>query len=389
MEIQLQSILKPSEDICDVKELYYHQNHGRIDFDGYFNLFYIKKRKKYTVIDGLILSLRLKGYTSITVFHDREELQTVEMNALQESNYRIELPYGEYKDGVFWFSATESEQTADKELKGFFLGRIDNEQVRTINIGIDICTYRREEYVVRNLNQLRTKLLEKPDLDVSSHLKVYVIDNGKTLEAHKEICEILKASDDIRVFPNKNAGGAGGFTRGMIEVLKDKNKFGLTHVMLMDDDAVIEPDSLVRVFGFLTTLKNEWKDITVGGIMIREDFPFMLQCAGEWWRDGIHINPNINTDLREYEKAASKDLTEGDRELDQYSGWWSCCYSLNTVRKDNLPLPIFIHHDDIEYCLRNREKGMVFLNGVGVWHREFTMTTPGANLYYDVRNDLI
>ena len=53
MEIQLQSILMPSEEICRVSELYYHEKNGQINFDGYFNLFYIEKRKAYTNIEKL------------------------------------------------------------------------------------------------------------------------------------------------------------------------------------------------------------------------------------------------------------------------------------------------------------------------------------------------
>lgn len=48
--VQLQSILFPDSHVCQVEELYFHrynqiQETERIDFDGYFNLFYIEKRK--------------------------------------------------------------------------------------------------------------------------------------------------------------------------------------------------------------------------------------------------------------------------------------------------------------------------------------------------------
>ncbi|MDQ9768331.1 hypothetical protein RFZ33_14760, partial [Acinetobacter baumannii] len=57
--------------------------------------------------------------------------------------------------------------------------------------------------------------------------------------------------------------------------------------------------------------------------------------------------------------------------------------------RDNLPIPLFLHHDDIEYGIRNRDQGIVFLNGIGVWHKGFEQTFPGVNVYYDVRNTLI
>lgn len=63
-------------------------------------------------------------------------------------------------------------------------------------------------------------------------------------------------------------------------------------------------------------------------------------------------------------------------------------FSLNVVRSDNMPIPLFIHRDDIEFGLRNAKYGITFLNGVGVWHRGFEYTID-ANSYYDTRNTLI
>lgn len=72
-----------------------------------------------------------------------------------------------------------------------------------------------------------------------------------------------------------------------------------------------------------------------------------------------------------------------------YSGWWCCCMSLNVVNADNLPIPLFLHHDDIEFGIRNQKYGIVFLNGFSVWHKGFELTFPGVNTYYDIRNSLI
>src|SRR5699024_5676069 len=43
----------------------------------------------------------------------------------------------------------------------------------------------------------------------------------------------------------------------------------------------------------------------------------------------------------------------------------------------------------IEYGLRNHKQGIVFLNGVGVWHKGFETIYSGSTRYYDVRNALI
>lgn len=100
-------------------------------------------------------------------------------------------------------------------------------------------------------------------------------------------------------------------------------------------------------------------------------------------------NANKNLDVREYENATRENLITTKLEKTLYSGWWCCCYSLNVIREDNLPIPLFLHHDDIEFGLRNQKNGIVFLNGISVWHRYFEDLPPGSNLYYDIRNDLI
>ena len=47
----------------------------------------------------------------------------------------------------------------------------------------------------------------------------------------------------------------------MIEAIEEKERLGLTHVQLMDDDAVMDPELFVRAYGFLGMRKDEWEDI--------------------------------------------------------------------------------------------------------------------------------
>ena len=55
-----------------------------------------------------------------------------------------------------------------------------------VHIGVDICTFRREAYVQRNLQQLKERILDNRELEVSEHVTVYVIDNGKERAASPE-----------------------------------------------------------------------------------------------------------------------------------------------------------------------------------------------------------
>ena len=384
--MRLQTILLPDNEICDVEELYFHRRGDRIDVDGYFNLFQIEKRKRYTTLSKLTLRIELEGYRSITLMNGKHKIVTSSLDEKERQSYAFEFPYTE-SEGVFWFSLKEGDSSR-KYIKGYFDGTAEN--YRKINIVADICTYKREEFVCRNMRSLQKYIFENRELDVRDHLKIYIVDNGKSLSENTDFLEICKElSGKIKVFPNKNAGGVGGFTRGMIEALSAKQEEEFTHILLMDDDAIINPDSFVRVYGLLSTLRDTYKDMIVGGSMLMEEFPYIQQAGGEWFRHFDVQAIDRRLDLRDYDNCTSPNQCSTANEDKLYSGWWYCCYSLNMVKEDNLPLPLFIHYEDVEYGMRNVANKIVFLNGVNVWHRGMDVTLPGANIYYDVRNKLI
>ena len=383
--MQLQSILLPKQNICTEESLYFHREGVDILFDGYFNLFYIGKRKKYTDLRTVELHLNLQGYESITLMHDREAIGEHKLIPEERKEYTFQFPYTDCNNGVFWFSLRQAE-SRDTYIEGCYAG--DSDTVRDINIAVDICTFRREEYVLRNLRSLEAFL--EGNAEASKHLSVFLIDNGQTLDQYDEITKVVqKSGGRIHVIPNRNLGGAGGFTRGMVEAINRKKKDNLSHVLLMDDDAVFDPDLFVRLYGLLAVLKDQYKDITVGGALWREDYPYIQQACGEWFANFRAQNAHPMYDLRTYENCTADFMCKDDEEHDIYSGWWCCCFSLNVVTNDNLPLPLFLHHDDVSYGLMNAGAGITFLNGIGVWHKGFETVFPGANRYYDMRNPLI
>lgn len=67
-----------------------------------------------------------------------------------------------------------------------------------------------------------------------------------------------------------------------------------------------------------------------------------------------------------------------------YGGWWCCCIPVSAIREKGLPLPVFIHRDDIEYGIRMGK--LMTLNGIGVWHEAVTKKLPQIGEYYDIRN---
>ena len=87
-----------------------------------------------------------------------------------------------------------------------------------------------------------------------------MVDNGRTLSA-EEI-----QTEHVMVHPNLNVGGAGGFTRGMLEAMDHKEK--PTHVLLMDDDVMILPESLIRTYNLLKIVRPEYEHHFISGAML-------------------------------------------------------------------------------------------------------------------------
>ena len=443
--MKLQSILFPRKSTCDDQAMYFHQKDNCLIFDGYFNLFYLEKHHKYCDINGLSLELIVSGVRRIVLMHDLDEIETCDIDKASatdeaDSAYKvrdkqrvsIEFPYDKYENGVFYFKAEidcpdtdalENFNTEEKDctfhasIIGHYEASVTN-AYRPVNIAVNICTFKREPYVCRNMKALQA-FFEDKDIDgklheVADHLKFFIIDNGQSLQDNDEFTSIISdvnskrqiedysdiglqnnseasasESSIITVIPNANTGGTGGFSRGMIEAMNRKDELKLSHLLMMDDDAVFDPDLFVRLYGFLSVLKKEYFDITVGGALLREDYRYIQHAAGEWFTNFKVINDHPLADMRTFDTCTSDWMTGTDREHELYGAWWCCCYHMDAITKKNLPLPIFVHHDDIQFGMRQVKRGIVFLNGICVWHQGFETSFPGVKQYYNMRNTLI
>ena len=388
MKMILQKIVW-QQQVVDEPELYYKIKNGiqsnekillhaggKIDFSTYMNIFSAKKWKKYTGVQAINVSVTFEGKIKLFIYsYSCIMRKVVAENILQEEiescnkctvdTSKIELP----DSGVIGVSIVASEDTilyegsynTDEQLKR-----------RDINIGIGICTFKREKYVERNMQILKKYLLDNTEAQAYGHLQVCISDNGGTLE--KEKIE----DSHIKVVKNKNLGGVGGFTRTMFEHMSDGR---ITHILLMDDDAIISPEAIERTYTLLTLLKEEYKTATVGGSLLREDLPKVQYECGACWNDGDIVAINHGFDMTVLENVVKNEQIQRT----EYTGWWYSCIPIEFIKEKNYPLPFFIHRDDIEYGLRANEQ-FIFLNGISIWHEAFENKLPGFLEYYDVRN---
>ncbi|PWJ66364.1 Glycosyltransferase, GT2 family [Fibrobacter sp. UWB15] len=397
----LQNILFPKEDICKETELYYRhpsKQFGKkiilppnqtISFDTYFNSFSIQKWKEYTVIQNLNLNLKVSGQCRISLYEAtliKDEVHTrlllsKDKNS-KENEITLSFPDVRNLHGICYFTITSDDGHCEI-IDGFYGTEIDSKSINRVKIGIGICTYKREQFILKNLKAIQDAIFDNPESELHDNLEIIVSDNGETLQNYNY------THPKVKIFPNINAGGSGGFTRCMIEAIKAQENLNLTHFLLMDDDIVLDPAVLTRTYKLLQLLKSEHQDKLLGGAMLKiekpnEQLEYGARRSSNLNKKWINQN-NYNFNLSDFFYVLKNDLTHTFPP--EYNAWWFCCIPFKLVKPNNLPLPLFIHGDDIEYGCRIGKK-IILINGIVVWHSFQNKYTPSI-VYYDSRNRLI
>lgn len=396
--MKLQNLLMPQSSLCAEQDMYVRLNKyaymynchqeillekgGIAWMDTYFNGFSVEKWKKYTNIKQISISLYLQGDLEIKLYSKEKIHGCITEKELSITPFTsvtpkwITLPFLSYDEKGMYFVCLEGVGNGGRFLGGYYSSEIDEADCDTVNLAINICTFRREAFVKRNLDILSEKILDCPENPLFGHLQVFISDNGKTLDVDA-LC-----SEKIHILPNKNVGGAGGFTRGLIEIMHC-DTYNATHTLFMDDDILIEPEALYRTYMLLRTIKKEYKEAFIGGAMLRLDQQNIQVESGAVWNAGNLVSRKSGLDL----KTVDACLYNETEEYYEFNAWWYCCIPISVVREDNLPMPIFIRGDDVEYGLRNM-KNLILLNGICVWHEPFENKYSSFLEYYILRNML-
>ncbi len=407
---RLFSITFESQQAKANRELFYRVNSGtanlekgnlkfskntKVSFDTFFNCFSFSKYKKHTVIQRCELKLGLKGEFIVNVYKrivineyksstkDEQEFNQQPLNPQdyvsdtliysnkvssdKQQTFSFDLDFKDIDgEGLLFFELTCLSEN------GYFFGGEYLAQTPRQNfpkIAIGICTFRREKFVIGNLNRIEEFLKLKQEY--SDCFKVFVIDNGSTLN--------LEEYSSVELVKNKNLGGSGGFTRAIIEIDKAKE---YTHFLLMDDDIVFSTGILEKLYGLLAYAKDVDSLAVGGGMMMLGTANRQYEFGALWGGDKLYpFNRNYNLSDATYVALNEKKI------VPDYNAWWFMCMPTKTVQ-NGLPLPLFIKGDDIEYGLR--WKGDILLiNGISVWHEDFDLKYSGELEYYIKRNEMI
>jgi galactofuranosylgalactofuranosylrhamnosyl-N-acetylglucosaminyl-diphospho-decaprenol beta-1,5/1,6-galactofuranosyltransferase len=250
---------------------------------------------------------------------------------------------------------------------------------REVKLAIGYCSFDREDELLHNV---QTLVKERKLDDLLS--QIVVVDQGtRKVHDHRRYKETVeRANGRLSVIEQLNLGGAGGFTRCILEVCKDPS---VTHILLTDDDAIIDSESVLRTARFLALCKA---DVAVAGHLLDRQNPAELVEVGGSYDTTVaamsparHRRANRASELRELASAREN----------QTGGWWYFAFPLKKVQQVGLPLPLFLRGDDAEYGCRLSQSGVriIPLPGIAVRHEAIDRTRRGWQEYYDVRNMLI
>ena len=401
MEYKIQSIIFPTESKHQqCIGLFYRSDGGYLnrvekslhlaeaqnaDFATYLNGCSYRKWKAYTKVDKVVLYLEMEGdfeflpvgYSKNVVTIERSEYTLVEYHLKERSIIRFEFP--ENMNQILGFEIhTKGECTI---YGGYYAALCEIEDLNPVCLCLATTTCKKEAFIKKNVELLKREILNSDEENIRENIYVHVVDNGRTL-TEQDI-----NGEHVFLHPNNNTGGAGGFSRGMIESINQKPK--ATHVLLMDDDVLMLPESIIRTYKMLTLMKDEHKDDFISGAMLYYEEPNRQhEDIGTVTADCMFfaLKPKFNHELL---NDNLDNEAEFIKQKNQYAGWWYCCIPSSVIEKNGLALPIFIRCDDMEYSLRCKAN-IITMNGICVWHMGFvTKYNAAFDKYQQCRNLLI
>lgn len=334
-----------------------------LTFDTFYNSFCYTKYREYTSVSEVIFSCKFSGRAIVEIYcYDGDERLVCfeEFCGGAELSVKLSsLP----KNGFLYPKLVA--KTDFSFISGAYLSDCEPQG---ISCCIVICTYKRESYVLRNVDLLR-------NYDFSFINRVYVIDNGGTLDTH------ALSDDKIIVLSNKNYGGSGGFTRGLIEAHDN----GFSHVILMDDDIEFHNESLEQMTVFASLLRKKKEKSWISAGMIPLDEPRRLFELGAEWTGTKSIVHKNNVDITDRRVL----LDTLDNSEVEYGGWWTLLMPISVTER-GLPYPFFIKFDDVEYGMRKpQNEEIITMNGIAIRHEAFDRKKSFCLDYYNLRNELV
>lgn len=235
---------------------------------------------------------------------------------------------------------------------------------------IGIVTYNRRKMLESSLDSLKIQKFKEFD--------TLVINNNSTDDT-KEFLEKYAKKNNLMVQNlSENTGGAGGFNLCVKYAIEN----GYDYAWLMDDDVIMNENTLEEMINATKILKNE--------------FSFLSPAVK--WTDNNLCDMNIPATKGAREIYADKKYVMKNIIPIVFCSFVGCFLNLQCVKKFGLPIKeFFIYYDDTEYTTRiSKEKNGYWVLNSEVIHKMNNNTSMNifnledlgkiSRIKYDYRN---
>ncbi|MDQ3151113.1 MAG: glycosyltransferase [Actinomycetota bacterium] len=359
-----------------------------VSFASYFNGFAAGYWHRWSTLEVVHLRLSLEGAGRLDVYRSKADATQIHVHGelvTGSAEVDLELDLVPFEDGGwYWFDLT-TEDSSLTIVSGGWHAPVAAPGRPAVTIGMP--TFNRPGDCVATLTAIGADPLVR-----SVVTAVVIPDQGATKVRDQQGFAAAEAvlGGRLRIIDQPNLGGSGGYARVMYEALLHTD---CEHILYMDDDIVLEPDSILRAVAFARFARHP---MLVGGQMISAQARSRLHAWGEVvdrrrMRWGTAPGTEYDHDFAQ-DPLRRTDWLHRRADVD-YNAWWMCLIPRAVAEDIGLPLPLFIKWDDVEYGLRARSAGYptATVPGVGIWHMSFADKDDATDWqsYFHLRNRLV
>ncbi|RPA12367.1 glycosyltransferase [Gordonia sp. OPL2] len=370
---------------------------SEVSFESYFNAFAASYWRRWSILESVVLRVEVVGTCRVDLYRSKFDGSRIgiggDLIATDENGRGVaefELDLGPFEDGGWiWFDITTDTDT-EIVAAGWYspVESPTGEETRRVTVGIP--TFNRPTDAVNALAALTSDPLVDEVIDA-----VLMPDQGtrKVIDEPGYTEAAAALGDRLRIFEQPNLGGSGGYARIMYEALRLTDS---PYILYMDDDIMIEPDSILRALAMSRFAKTP---MLVGGQMLNLQDRSHLHCMGEvinrhnfMWTAAPFVEYDHN--FAKHPLRDRKNSKNLHRRIDvDGNGWWMCMIPRECAEQIGLPMPLFIKWDDWEFALRAAKAGFptATIPGIAIWHMAWSDKDDAIDwqAYFHLRNRLV
>lgn len=363
-----------------------------VEFSGWLDALPLGYWARFTTVSTVRLEVTSSAPVDVTVrvSDARAVCRDIASGTTREGSFTADVKTEETADGGWaWPVVTAGPEAGLTEVSWRWV--TDDVVPAPSSLAVAITTVDRHEACLRQLNAVAAAARDGGPLDAVVG-RVILVDQGtKPVSGSAGFGAVASSlGESLTVIRQQNLGASGGVSRGLHEALKDPR---ITHVALLGDDALAQPEGLARAWAFAQAAA---RPTLVGGHVFDAAAPTTLHRLGEVM-DRTRFTqaslPGTPTDFDLAHVSVSDHAWLGPAYGVDFQPWSMCLVPRAVVEAIGLPMPFFFGWDDVELGLRAKDAGFgsVVLPGAVVWHdaRVDYMAESGWQAYFLLRNRIV